>query len=172
MKNSSEKIRSAIKEQREKLDLLINNPSENKILSVKINMDTEQATMFEFIKILTRENDENILASYLFYNGLLNKFNDLKKMRDYIYGMGNLELLADKAKIGLSEEEKEIAAAKIDLPKKPVDEYWDMGYISVECPFCGHERAVWHPENKKFVCINGCHKQTKFEKKPMKNENN
>jgi len=169
MKTPNEKIDERIKNQRKKLDDLINNPVEKKILSLKIEMGPEQAAMFEFIKILTREDDENIIGPYLFFNGMTSKFEELKKMRDYIYSLGSLEPIADKIKIGLTDKEKQIAATQIDIPNKSIDDYWEMGYVSVRCPFCGHPRAIWHPENKKFYCFEGCKKQDEFENKPKKN---
>lgn len=169
MKNKNNKIEENIKNQRKKLEKLINNPQDKKILSIEIEMDAEQIAMLEFIKILTMENDENVLVPYLFFNGMANKFEELKKMRDYIYNIGSLEPIADKIKVGLTEKEKQIAAAQINKPLKSIDDYWEMGYVSVKCPFCEHQRAVWHPENKKFFCFEGCKKQDEFENRPKKN---
>ncbi len=147
MPEISKKLKELLNEQENDIDL-------------KIHLSSEYNSIFQLIKIFVQAIDNNFtdndIINMIFINGLIYELNKIKNLKEYIYNMGNMEMLADENNIGLSNEERRIASSIIS-PPKTIDEYWELGYITINCPLC-NKRAVWNEETDDYQCIDGCRK--------------
>jgi exonuclease III len=160
--NARDKIYDAIKG----LEEIVEEQPDAKVIRVDIELDEEQALIFEIIKTFVKASTdftEEELINYLFYNGLGQEFEKFKVFRQKIYAMGNLEPLADELKMTLTDAEKKVARTEMEEPKT-MDDYWALGYLTVSCPFCTN-LGVWHPTTHAFYCLS-CKRKAEYDGKP------
>ena len=147
------------------LQSLLEDSKENNEITVQLQLSEEQALILQLIKIFVKAADETLTESeifnMIFRSGLVYELEKMKETKQKIYDMGNIEMLADENNIGLTDESREIASAVI-APPKSIDEYWQLGYTTMCCPYC-QARAVRHPESQKYQCIDGCRKSGELE---------
>lgn len=143
-----------------KLQSLADDSLSNKNIQANIELSDDQAIIFQmiktFIKSIDSEISDNDIINMIFINGLFYEMDKMKKTKQDIYDMGNIEILADEKNIGLSDEERQVASLSVSAPKT-IEEYWQLGYNTIQCPYC-QSRAVFHKEHKDFQCIDGCRK--------------
>lgn len=142
------------------LQNLLDDSSKNKNINVVLNLSEEHAVILQIVKTFVKAVDETLtdedIINMIFRNGLIYEINRIKESKQQIYDMGNLEMIADENNVGLTTDDRKIAAASISGPKT-IDEYWDLGYITIRCPIC-KARAVLNPVNKNYYCLDGCRK--------------
>ena len=136
-------------------------------INTTIQLTSEQATIFELIKLFSKTVDNSLsddeIINMIFRNGLIYELERIKAVREQVYNMGNLEMLADENNIGLSNDERKVASAVV-APPKTIDEYWQLGYTTIRCPQC-QQRAVWHSGSQDYQCLDGCRKSGMLEQK-------
>lgn len=158
-------LRNKSSEIRKELQKIIDSPIEEIKINSEILLSKEQSAIFNLIKVFAKSLDDNLtdneIINMIFRKGLVYELNRIKRGKEYIYNMGNLEALAVENNIDLSEEELEIAS--IDSPKT-IDEYWKLGYVTIKCPNC-QSKSVWNQETKHYICLNGCKKNGILEEK-------
>ena len=151
-------LKEKTKEISSKLKDLLNVEENN--FDATIHLTNEQNSIFQLIKIFINGIDdkfsENDIINMIFINGLFYELEKIKKLKEYVYNMGNMEMLADENSVGLSDTERKIASSVVSAPKT-IDEYWELGYITIRCPLCD-KRAVWNEETDDYQCIDGCRK--------------
>ena len=142
------------------LQELVENNTTDVEIDVKIQLGAEQHMIYQLIKVFSKAADNTLtdeeIINMIFRNGLVYELGRIKAVREYIYNMGNLEMLADDNNVGLSEENRKVVSAVV-APPKTIDEYWQLGYTTIKCPQC-EQRAVWHPGSKDYQCLDGCRK--------------
>jgi len=142
------------------LQELVENETSEIEIEVKIQLTAEQNTIYQLIKVFSKAADNTLtdeeIINMIFRNGLVYELGRIKAVREYIYNMGNLEMLADDNNVGLSEENRKVASAVV-APPKTIDEYWQLGYTTIKCPRC-RQRAVWHSGSQDYQCLDGCRK--------------
>jgi len=142
------------------LQNLANDSKNNLNIQANIELSEDQAMILQMIKIFTKSIDDSItdndIINMIFRNGLAYELDKMKNTKKDIYDMGNIEMLADDNHVGLSTEERNVAALVVDTPYS-IEEYWQLGYTTIRCPYC-QQRAVMHSETKDFQCLDGCRK--------------
>ena len=154
-------MKNKIKEIAKDLQKIIDQDIQDKEIEMKIKISADHVAVLEMIKIFMKKIDpsieDNDVYSILFNNGIIFELQKMKEVKEKIYNMGNIETLADERNIGLTDEQREVAQ-KIVMPPKTIDEYWQKGYITIQCPNC-KKRAVFNEKLKDYHCIDGCKKE-------------
>lgn len=154
--NMKDKLLSVTKN----LQNLLEDSKSNRDIDIKLTLSEDQALILQFIKVFVYAIDNSLtdqdIINMIFLKGLSYEADRIRESKQEIYDMGNLEMLADEKNIGLTDESREIASAILSTPKT-IDEYWELGYTTMQCPLC-QARAVWHFESNDYQCIDGCRK--------------
>mgnify|MGYP001160575624 CR=1 FL=1 len=154
-------MKDKLKEIAKDLQKIIDQDIQDTEIEMKIKISADHVAVLEMIKIFMKKIDSSIedndIYSILFNNGIIFELQKMKEAKEKIYNMGNIETLADERNIGLSDKQREVAQ-KIVQPPKTIDEYWQKGYNTIQCPHC-KKRAVLHEKNKDYHCIDGCKKE-------------
>lgn len=154
-------LKDKAKQINKKLQDLIDEEVDELRIETVINLSSDQSALFQMIRIFLQSLDANLtedeIINLIFRNGLVYELERIKMMKEHIYGMGNLEMLADEIGMGLSDEQRNVASKQMK-PPETIDEYWELGYNTIACPYCG-KRAVWHEKTKDYHCLEGCRQE-------------
>jgi len=187
IKEAIERLRNDPHEFRRRRDIatakiakLMADPPSSSRISCNFDLDASLAGPYEINKAILEmlladdrpdgaQDVSDEIVMFFFCQGLLTALERFEELRDRLYKMGSLETQADALGMDLGTEEREILAAETDVVSQEptsMDIYFKQGFVGSRCPKC-RGKAVWHPQSHQAICMNGCGRLGKFDRRPV-----